>query len=541
MKNWVLHFTFLIKLETCFLVLLCLSSAGYASQSSADVHFCLPLDLREPDSLYVARKHALNLNVGEPRTVRMIYFLPNDRPFRQEVVDSMKVTIRQIQTFYSEQMQANGYGNKTFRFETDAQGEPMVHRVDGQHPDSHYLDNTFFTVLDEIEQVFDLDVNIYFVVIDNSTDLLAGGVLGRGGRRGKTGGMGLFPGGFSWTTAAHELGHAFGLEHDFHDDRYLMSYGPGQDRLSMCHAEFLVVHPYFNSNVEVQETPSPTIELISPLGYPSGSKSIAIQLKVSDSGGIHQVIISAKTIPLHRAAGFREVKACRGLNGEQDAVVEFDYDGIIPSNGFTNLSRPAEHPISVRVIDIDGNVSRISFDLWEISPHYIATLLGHTEYVGSVVFSPDGMILASGSGDHTIRLWDVSTRTEVATLIGHTEGVSSIAFSPDGTILASGSWDHTIKLWDMTIRRNVATLEGYTGVSVSFSYDGTMLASGSWQNIQLWDVSTRTEITTLKGHTGWVFSVAFSPDGMLLASGSDDGTIKLWDVSTRTEITTLKG
>ena len=62
----------------------------------------------------------------------MIYFLPNDRPFRQEVVDSMKVTIRQIQTFYIEQMQA--HGNKTFRFETDTQGEPLVHRVDGQHP-----------------------------------------------------------------------------------------------------------------------------------------------------------------------------------------------------------------------------------------------------------------------------------------------------------------------------------------------------------------------------------------------------------------------
>ena len=69
-----------------------------------------------------------------PRTVRMIYFLPNDRPFRQEVVNSMKTAIRYAQTFYAEQMQAHGYGNKTFQFEIDEQGEPLVHRVDGQLP-----------------------------------------------------------------------------------------------------------------------------------------------------------------------------------------------------------------------------------------------------------------------------------------------------------------------------------------------------------------------------------------------------------------------
>ena len=172
MKNSILRFPSLRLLSMCIFALLCLSSFGYASpQPSNDVHFCLPLnaeDMRARDSIYAATKHALNLNVGAPRTVRMIYFLPNDRSFRQEVVDSMKVTIRQIQTFYADQMEARGHGNKTFRFETDARGEPLVHRVDGQYPDSHYLDNTTRTVLDEIEQVFDDKQNIYFIVIDNS-------------------------------------------------------------------------------------------------------------------------------------------------------------------------------------------------------------------------------------------------------------------------------------------------------------------------------------------------------------------------------------
>ena len=234
------------------------SSAGYASpQPSNDVHFCLPLgaeDMRARDSIYAATKYALNLNVGEPRTVQMIYFLPNDRPFRQEVVDSMKVTIRQIQTFYAEQMQAHGYGNKTFRFETDTQSDPVVHRVDGQYPDSHYLDDTTRTVLEEVEQAFDRDANIYLIVVDNSINAIGSRgqrVGGIGGDRGKNGGFGLVHDEFSFHTAAHELGHAFGLQHDFNDNAYIMSYSSGQRyTLSACNAEFLAVHPYFDPNVE---------------------------------------------------------------------------------------------------------------------------------------------------------------------------------------------------------------------------------------------------------------------------------------------------
>ena len=534
----------ILRVSVCLFALLCLSSVGYASQPSADVHFCLPLDLREPDSLYVATKHALNLNVGEPRTVRMIYFLPNDRPFRQEVVDSMKVTIRQIQTFYAEQMQAHGYGNKTFRFEIDAEGEPMVHRVDGQHSDNYYLDDTIGPVENELKQVFDLDTNIYFIVIDNSTDLLAGGASGRGGQRGKSGGIGLFPGGFSWTTAAHELGHAFGLWHDFHDNAYIMSYGPGQDRLSMCNAEFLAVHPYFNLNTSIEEAQSPGIELLSPQEYSAGSKSISVQLKVSDTDGLHQVLLFVRTREPHLAAGFLEVKACRGLAGEKDAVVEFDYDGFIPTSYNTRLGNPAVHSILVEAVDADGNVSEEYFEFWEISSQHLAVLEGHKDVVTSVAFSPDSRILTSGSADNTVVLWDVATRTSIATLEGHTGSIRSVAFSPDGTTLASGADTGTILLWDVATRTSIATLEGHTGSisSVAFSPGGTTLASGARDNtIRLWDVSTEKSITTLEGHTGPVFSVAFSPDGNTLASGSYDDTIMLWDVATGRHIATLEG
>ena len=139
-------------------------------------------------------------------------------------------------------------------------------------------------------------------------------------------------------------------------------------------------------------------------------------------------------------------------------------------------------------------------------------------------------MLASGSGDDTVRLWDVGTGTLQNTLTGHTSLVYSVAFSPDGTMLASGGRDDTVRLWDVATGTLRNTLQHTSIVwSVAFSPDGTMLASGSGDNtVRLWDATTGNLTNTLTGHTAPVRSVAYSPDGSTLASGSGDGTVLLW-------------
>ena len=523
------------------LILSPLAVAHALSPPADSVHFCAPFDYEQGrrDHPRPAGKRLAALNRGEPRTVRMIYFLPNDRPYSQEVVDKMKAMIRQVQAFYAEQMQAHGYGNTTFRFETDSEGEPLVHRVDGQHPESRYYDLPAL-MEDEAYQIFDLPANIYLYVIDNGRGgTLARGVGGWASWHSKNSGKAMVPSGLYFTTVAHELGHTFGLQHDFRDGAYIMSYGPGQNRLSAWHAEFLSVHPYFNADIPSAKTPPPTIELISPLAYPVGSVSVSIRFKVGDSKGLHQIFLLVN--------GGDEVKTCHGLAGEKEAVVEFKYDGVTPSGFYSsNLPERTSHPMKVMVVDTDGEITNTQeFALTEISPYQIASL-GHT-YVdpevrvhgGSIVqeerhrtrlsFSPDGATLASRpERDGTIKLWDVASRRNIATL-EHLGRINSVVFSPDGATLASGAGE-TIKLWDVASRRNIATLEHLGRInSVVFSPDGATLASGAGETIKLWDVASRRNVTTLEAYK--VNSVVFSPDGATLASGSWEGPIVLWDVS----------
>jgi hypothetical protein len=172
----------------------------------------------------------------------------------------------------------------------------------------------------------------------------------------------------------------------------------------------------------------------------------------------------------------------------------------------------------------------------------VATLEGHCRNVTSVAFHPTAPLLATGSGDNTVRLWllscDNSSATCVANLEGHCDGVSSVAFHPTAPLLATGSGDNTVRLWllscDNSSATCVANLEGHCdGVSsVAFHPTAPLLATGSGDNtVRLWllscDNSSATCVATLEGHRGGITSVAFHPTAPLLATGSWE-VVGLW-------------
>ena len=526
------------------------------SGSDDTVHFCLPDD---PEQLGYGRpisaaRRQGDLNVGEPRTVRMVYFLPNDRPHRSSIVDSMKAMIKQAQTFYAEQMHARGYGDATFRFETDEQGEPLVHQVDGHLPDSYYIQDTHLRVNAQIRRTFDFYANVYLIVIDNSTDRIEfhrNFWEGIGFRYGKNGGFALVTGGFDFSLLAHELGHAFGLYHNFHSDSYVMASGrTAPMRLSVCNAEFLAVHPYFNPDSPITENPSPSMRIVSPQAYPAGSDSIPVQLEVSDPEGVHQTMLLETAVSPNIARRSLEVKACRGLAGVQDGVAEFDYDGAMPSVQGRNLADPPVHFLYAQSVDMDGNAGEKSIIHAEISPQHMTTFEGHTDDVNSVSLSSDG-IIASGSHDHTVRLWEASQGKQQIAILDENKGpVYSVLFSPDEKTLVSSAWNPgyaggVIRLWGMPEGKQIGIFEAPKGsaYSVSFSPDGMMLVSGTASTIgtvELWDVAQLTHSFTFEGHPNRpVLAVSFSRDG-IIASGSTNGEIKLWDVETKQHIATLR-
>jgi len=191
-----------------------------------------------------------------------------------------------------------------------------------------------------------------------------------------------------------------------------------------------------------------------------------------------------------------------------------------------------------------------SVTLWDVaSGETRATMTDHRGPIWSVAFSPDGKTLAAASGKvpavahpadadqrGEIKLWDLSRRVPRPhlSLAGHGYGIAAVAFSPDGMTLASGGFDRSVKLWNVATGHEWATLSDHEGwvAAVAFSPDGKTLATGSHdQTVKLWDAVTGYELTTLRGHTGNVYSVAFSPDGAMLASGSLDGSVRIWEAN----------
>ena len=300
------------------------------------------------------------------------------------------------------------------------------------------------------------------------------------------------------------------------------------------------------------------------------------------------------------------------------------------------------HKYSVNSVVFSPNRRRIAsgssdgtIRVWDAeSGADVAVMRGHKDVVTSVAYGPDGHRIASGSWDETVRVWDAESGAEVAVLRGHKGYVMSVTYSPDGRRIASGSWDETVRVWDAnsgaelrscadmktgsraystvqtvggspvlaqaglitrtTIQFGCGTprpvprwpscadmmalsvrhlqpggpadrqrLYGHTvrrvgrrkrcGTrrlartrkrchSVAYSPDGHQIASGSWdKTVRVWDAVSGTELPVLRGHEGRVESVFYSPDGRRIASGSEDNTVRVWDAENSAELSVLRG
>ncbi|MDZ8223748.1 eIF2A-related protein [Nostoc sp. ChiVER01] len=217
------------------------------------------------------------------------------------------------------------------------------------------------------------------------------------------------------------------------------------------------------------------------------------------------------------------------IPGKQAAFtsVVFPLNADERNNGKCNILAAGSKDNIIQLWDLSQNKPHI----WDLGQKKPQIFPGHQYAVTSVAISPDCQTLASASVDKTIILWDLKGN-KLQAFRGHQAAVTSLAFSRDSKTLASGSDDKTIILWNLNTKKQQEIFKGHQAAvtSVAFSPDGYSLASGSLDNTAiLWNLKDKKH-QIFRGHQAAVTSVAFSPDSKTLASASDDHTIKLWDL-----------
>ena len=328
--------------------------------------------------------------------VRAIYFIPNDRQPDPDMDTKLDSVIKDVQKFYADQMEAHGFERKTFRFETDDDGNAKVHHVNGKFNDTHYY-NSPGKVSQEISQQFDTSKDFFLVAVDTGNIDWCGVASGRMAfMRSPSACVRVW-------VAAHELGHVFGLEHDirreashimFHYEQLGVPYG-----LSECAAEWLDVHRAFNPGQPFIDEGPTTIEMLPP-SYVSAPNTIRLRFEVSDPDGIHQAqLVTPGRVfsAFGRRVNLGGLIDCKRLKGNPNTTIEFT----------TNSLNTKTESVILKVIDQHGNMS--------FSPFYpdITSLLPSAEAVSV----PDANLASAIRKDLGLAPSDTLTYDKIIDLI----------------------------------------------------------------------------------------------------------------------------
>ena len=403
-----------------------------------------------------------------PSLVSLIYFRPSDVPVRANVDAEIDALIKKAQRFFADEMERYGFGRKTFQFEADANGNAVVHHVNGKFTEAYYKQNRGWEK-ETKEQIYipRQIITVYMLdgdVISRSNG--GGSPYGGGGANIKHWGDEDF--GWSWYSIAHELGHAFGMRYHDHRALSLMSYRGFDGSLSPCFAAWLDVHPAFNPTV-VRRYTRATIQML-PATLAAPPNAIRLRFTVTaPAGSLYQarLLIREKTTHKggHNSGG---LIGCKRIDGNPTrSTVEF----------VTTVLAPDTEWVGLHIIRIDGDT--VGSERFPIDVAFLADVNGDgvtdmadlaivSQLVAQTMGTPVENPRADVNGDGVVDGEDFAL---VAGRLGEGEAAApSQAALPAGLTLEKVEWAlnllHAENTGSPAFRRGIAKLEGFLALLV---------------------------------------------------------------------------